>query len=232
MASLSEKDPLGCPLCSLLSFPDFSPLFEMLMQNMASLPKRMNLHTTFVIWFPGLEPQLPPSHSVSSFPSLLPGSLARYLLPAGNGLPGTSATPQPAGLSFPGPNLRVRVSSEGQLEYIHLWKKNPSGQSRRIRGQGDDLGWPLGSSLGGVRGVERFDGGTDRAPSITVSAHTQTRLGVSRWGERRWGRQRLSSSNFLPSLSLQLSAWVAGPWHVLETSVFLEKDTEMFAVEL
>lgn len=60
MASLSEKDPLGCPLCSVLSFPDFSPLFEMLMQNMASLPKRMNLHTTFVIWFPGLEPQLPP----------------------------------------------------------------------------------------------------------------------------------------------------------------------------
>ena len=232
MASLSEKDPLGFPLCSVLSFPDFSPLFEMLMQNTASLPKRMNLHTTFGIWFPGLEPQLLPSRSVSSFPSLLPSSLARYLLAAGNGLPGASATPQPAGLSFPGPNLRVGVSSEGQLENIHLWKKNPSGQGRGIGGQGDDWRWPLGSSLAGVRGVERFDGGTDCAPSIMVSARTQAGLGVSRWGERRGGRQRLSSSNFLPLLSLQLSAWVAGPWHVLKTSVFLEKDTEMFAVEL
>ena len=45
------------------------------------------------------------------------------------------------------------------------------------------------------------------------------------------GRQRLSSSNFLSVLSLQLRVCRVGVCHELGTSAFLGKDTGLFAVE-
>lgn len=75
------------------------------------------------------------------------------------------------------------MNSEGQLEYTSM-EKNPSGMSRGIRGQGDDLDWPLGSSLGGVRDVKRFAGGKGCAPVSFLLRHSGRAGGVGVEGRK------------------------------------------------
>lgn len=80
-----------------------------------------------------------------------------------------------------------------------LWKT--------LQGEGADgaevrvmtSGLAFGLESGWWRGVERTGRGKGSAPSI---------LCLLEWGDRR-DRQRLSLFNFLPLLSLQLSAWRA-----------------------
>lgn len=102
---------------------------------------------------------------------------------------------------------------------MYLWK------TRQVdRAEGWDVtvmtsGSCLDSSLGAGRGMESSGGGRAVSPGACVCWEG----GVG---------QRLSLSNLLPLLSLQLSAWRAGAGPVPGTSVFLGEDTEMFAKEL